>query len=431
MNHALIQEKKQILSCGSEVFYIPRDWTETFCLRIQFPIGTFLETPQNNGISSLCIRMLLEGTKQRGFLELAEDLESVGIEYQTFSTGIQFHCCTYLQEHLIGFISEILCYSEPSRERFEQTLKHMRSELRTFLDDSDQLAFTRLRQSIYEGNAGALFPGGTQYSLDLISYEEFLAFRNRYLSAKNLKVFLCGHIRENEFFNGLDSGLKNFHQGKKEDVVIPVVEQTQQNQSYYVFKDRNKSSVVLGHQGIKKWSRDYSRLKVMDQILGQSMGFTCRLANRLREELGLCYSVFGDITSTASRMPGLFQVFIGTSPNTVEKAIEEIRSTVGQFLEDGPEIGEVEDTRMQLMEGFIFQFETNASMVQLLYEKEAYGLDEEFLIREQGEFKKISCEEVHHAAETYLHPDQFVTLVVGREPIDGFQELSSKFLSEG
>lgn len=421
LNHALIRETRMDLSGGSQVFYIPRDWTQTFCLRLFFPIGTFLESDTNNGISALSIRMLLEGTKNKDFMALAEELESVGIEYQTFTTGIQFHCPTLLQNHLIQFLSEILCFSEPTRERFEQTLRHMRTELKTSMDDSDQLAFTRLRQLVFQGSVGALFPTGTKESLGSISFEDFLEFQKLYLSAQNLRIYVSGKIDELDFFESLDRSLRLFQKGKKSDIIIPHIRQTQQNQSYHVLKDRSQSSVVLGHQGIIKWSEDYSKLKVMDQILGQSMGLTCRLAGRLREDLGLCYSVFGDITSTASKLPGLFQAYIGTNPNTVEQALEEMCMTIQQFIEDGPEIGEVEDTRLQLIEGFVFQFETNASMVQLIYEKDIYKLEEDFLIREQEEIRNITCEDIHRVAAKHLHPEKFVKVVVGKDPIEGFE----------
>ena len=291
LNHALVRETRITLSGGSQVFFIPRDWTQTFCLRLYFPIGTYLETDSDNGISALSIRMLLEGTKEKNFLALAEELESVGIEYQIFTTGMQFHCPTLLQDHLIQFISEVLCFSEPTRERFEQTMRHMRSELKISMDDSDQLAFTRLRQLVFRGNVGALFPAGTKESLNAISFEDFLVFQKQHVSAQNLRIYISGKIDESSFFKSLDRALDLFQIGEKRSITLPEVEQTQQNRSYHVLKDRSQSSVVIGHQGIVKWSEDYSKLKVMDQILGQSMGLTCRLAGRLREDLGLCYSV--------------------------------------------------------------------------------------------------------------------------------------------
>jgi predicted Zn-dependent peptidase len=62
-------------------------------------------------------------------------------------------------------------------------------------------------------------------------------------------------------------------------------------------------------------------------------------------------------------------------------------------------------------------------MVQILYEKISYGLEADFLMKEQEIIKKISCEEVHRVAEEYLHPEKLVTVVVGREPIEGFVQL--------
>ena len=55
---------------------------------------------------------------------------------------------------------------------------------------------------------------------------------------------------------------------------------------------------------------------------GRGAGFTARIPQRLRDEMGLAYTTFASITMTAGLDPGRFIAFIGTSPENMNSATE-------------------------------------------------------------------------------------------------------------
>ena len=63
----------------------------------------------------------------------------------------------------------------------------------------------------------------------------------------------------------------------------------------------------------------------MDTILGSSPGFTSRIPRILRDEQGLAYSTFCNITSSAGLDPGRFIAYIGTAPDNLDRAISGLR----------------------------------------------------------------------------------------------------------
>ena len=71
----------------------------------------------------------------------------------------------------------------------------------------------------------------------------------------------------------------------------------------------------LGHAGIRRADPDYYTLLVMDYVLGTGPGFTDRLSSKLRDRLGLAYTVSASITGAAGEEPGAFVGFIGTYPD--------------------------------------------------------------------------------------------------------------------
>ena len=83
-----------------------------------------------------------------------------------------------------------------------------------------------------------------------------------------------------------------------------------------------QSNIYLGHLGIERKNSDFYALQVLDTILGGGAGFTARIPQRLRDELGLAYTTFASITMTAGIDPGRFVAYIGTSPENTKLAID-------------------------------------------------------------------------------------------------------------
>ena len=64
----------------------------------------------------------------------------------------------------------------------------------------------------------------------------------------------------------------------------------------------------------------------MDHVLGTGPGFTNRISRRLRDELGLAYSVHAAIHSSAGDPARHVPAYIGTSPEHVATALAGFRS---------------------------------------------------------------------------------------------------------
>ena len=59
-----------------------------------------------------------------------------------------------------------------------------------------------------------------------------------------------------------------------------------------------------GHLGIRRLDPDFYALLMADLVLGSGPGFTDRLSQRLRDQMGLAYTVFARIARSADLEPG-------------------------------------------------------------------------------------------------------------------------------
>jgi zinc protease len=170
---------------------------------------------------------------------------------------------------------------------------------------------------------------------------------------------------------------------------------------------------VVGHLGITRRDRDFDAITVLDHILGSGPGFTDRLSAVLRDELGLAYSVNGGMTDTAESEPGVFRVYLGTSPDHARQAelsvIEQIRFMhKGEFSD-----AEVEQAKQYLQGAWLFDYQGLAQRADRLVELECFGLSLDEPLRWPKRLESITPEDVRRAAAKHLHPDALVRVIYG------------------
>ncbi|MFO0907241.1 MAG: insulinase family protein [Isosphaeraceae bacterium] len=88
--------------------------------------------------------------------------------------------------------------------------------------------------------------------------------------------------------------------------------------------DCEQMQILIGHLGVERKHPDFVALAVLDHILGSGPGFTDRLSRVIRDELGLAYSIGGGITESADVAPGLFRVYVGTTPEEADRVVEAV-----------------------------------------------------------------------------------------------------------
>jgi zinc protease len=192
----------------------------------------------------------------------------------------------------------------------------------------------------------------------------------------------------------------------------------------YVTAPKEQVNVYMGHLGIERKNPDYYALLVMDTILGSSPGFTSRIPRVLRDEQGLAYSTYSNITSSAGLDPGRFVAYIGTSPDNLQRALAGLRGEVVRIVKEPVNSEELEVAKAYLTGNFVFDFQTNAQVAEFLVEAEFYGLGFGYLESYPEAIAAVTIDDLTRVSRQYLDPDHMTTVVVG--PVDERGNLLSK-----
>jgi zinc protease len=205
---------------------------------------------------------------------------------------------------------------------------------------------------------------------------------------------------------------------------IPPVRRQAEPLERFIYAPKEQVNIFIGHAGIERKNPDFYALLVMDTILGSSPGFTSRIPRILRDEQGLAYTTFSNITASSGLDAGRFVAYIGTSPDNVEQALGGLRGEIARIVKEPVTEHELETAKAYLTGNFVFDFQTNAQIAEFLIEAEIYGLGFDYLITYPEKIGAVTVEEVARVAKTYLSPETLTTVVVG--PVDDLGNVISQ-----
>jgi predicted Zn-dependent peptidase len=122
-------------------------------------------------------------------------------------------------------------------------------------------------------------------------------------------------------------------------------------------KDIEQTHMCLGYPGVPQGSPDIYALSILNNLLGG--GMSSRLFQRIREDLGMAYSVY----SYPSMYPGsgMFTIYAGASPENAEEVLNQISNEIRLLLGKGVDDREFDQAREQLKGGYILGLESASS----------------------------------------------------------------------
>ncbi len=183
---------------------------------------------------------------------------------------------------------------------------------------------------------------------------------------------------------------------------------------YFVDKeDVNQSNIEILGLGTDRRNPDVPALSVMNEALGG--GFSGRLFQKIRTELGLAYAVGGGLSYSWDHR-GTFRVVALTQSaatvQTTKEAIGELQGAVtSPFTEE-----ELKRAKENILNSFLFRYDTKDKVLAERVRLEFYGYPADYLETYRAAVEKVTVADLNAAAKKYIHPEKMALLVVGNGP---------------
>ena len=380
--------------------------------------GSRFETDEKAGLASLVGALLDAGTESRTSQEIAETIEAVGGQLGTFgdyqSSGAVARLLSKNTALGLEVVSDLLINATFPEDKVRQDVDRRVAQIQARLDVPRTQASDVFNESVFAGSPQHRPPIGYEDTVRTVSRSDVEEFYRRFYVPDNAMLAIAGDIDKKEVKSIVESTFGKWHRAAKfEAIPVPRPHRQTSPIEKFVTAAKEQINIVMGHLGVERRNPDYYDLLVMDTILGSSPGFTSRIPRVLRDEQGLAYSTFSNITSSAGLDPGRFIAYIGTAPENLGRALSGLRGEITRIVDGGVTAEELETAQLYLTGSFVFHFQRNSQIAEFLLEAEIYGLGFDYLEKYPELIRAVTIEDVARVTRKYIDPQNLTTVVVG------------------
>ena len=176
--------------------------------------------------------------------------------------------------------------------------------------------------------------------------------------------------------------------------------------------DVNQSNVWIVGLGTERRNPDYYALSVMNEIF--SGGFGSRLFQDVRTKQGLAYAVGGAYGASYDH-PGVFYTAASTKSESTVKATQAMLEEIHGLKTKPFTADELASAKDQVLNSFIFHYDTKEKVLAEATELEFYGYPADFLTKYRAGIEAVTLADLERVANKYIDPSKLTVLVVGNE----------------
>ena len=305
-------------------------------------VGSRHEAPRENGAAHFIEHMLFKGTARRSAGQLARDMDAIGGQFNAYTT--KEHTCFYgrtLDRHLdegLDILADMLFHSRFDQGDVELERGVILEEIGMYEDTPEDLVSERLSAAVYRGTPLARPILGRESTLEGMTGEWLARWQRKHYHAGNLVAALAGKFSPaqadslRDLLAALPSGLP----AQSPPVTYrPAVTAKK--------KAIEQNHLILAFPAPSYLDERRPQVLLLNALLGG--GCSSRLFQQLREERGLCYSVYSYVADHADT--GLLGIYAAVSRDQEWAALEGARRVALELADHGPSQEEVDRVREQ------------------------------------------------------------------------------------
>ena len=401
---------------GLAVYYVHVPELPMIDLRLTFDAGSARDG-KKLGVAGLTAAMLDSGTKDLNADQLAEAFESVGANFSAGSARdmawISLRTLTLPdeQQKAIATWMDVLKNTAFPEKDFQRLIKQSLVGLQAEKQSPAAIANKTFYKHLYGDHPYALPQNGNEDTMNAMKVEDLKAYYARYFVAKNAQLAIVGAIKRpaaEALAKQIASTLPSGEKAK----AIPTVKPLEKSELIHIEFPSSQSHIMIGQPGTKRGDKDYFALYLGNHGLGGS-GFTSRLMKEVRVKRGLSYSVYSYFMSM--REAGPFLLGLQTKNSQVDEAIKVATDVVKTFQKEGASEEQLQASKTNITGGFPLRTASNDDIIGYIAMIGFYDLPLDYLDTFTGTIDKISRDEVVDAYKRRLHPDKFLTVIVGKK----------------
>ncbi len=167
-----------------------------------FRSGLLAETPQTNGVTRLTSRVLIKGTKTRTAEQIADQIEAIGGSISSDagnnSTSVSVHVMQPDLKTGADILADVLMNATFPEKVVDREKQVQIAGIKQEDEQLTSVARNILRQALFTDHPYALRANGSADSVKKLTQNDLIAFRDKYVVAKNGVISVFGNVDAGE-----------------------------------------------------------------------------------------------------------------------------------------------------------------------------------------------------------------------------------------
>ncbi len=409
--------KRSKLKNGMSLLLVENHALPIVSMRIVMPgAGAAWDPAAKGGLASFTADLLDEGAGGLTAIALSEETDrlgaSIGANVDVDAGYVGVSTLTKTLDPTVDLLTKIVTQPSFDAKEFERVKGDRMTSLELRRDRPREVARQVLDAALYGRTSAYGHPvSGVREEFKDIAVADVQAFYKEHWNPAVATLIVVGDFDPKALKTKLDATLGAWKQrgAKKPAKFVAKPAKLGKRLLLVDRKDAAQSDIRIGLIGLDRKNPKYFTFEVLSTTLGG--GFTSRLVQKLREEMGITYGAGSGMDYRVARGPFLISTAIVTKETG--RGLAEINRMVEELATTEIPPAELEKSKQNMIRALPSMFETNASTAGTLGELVLFGLPDNWYSTYAANVRKVKAKDVKALARTSIPSKSMAISVVG------------------
>ncbi len=405
--------RRTVLSNGLTVLSEHMPGVRSVALGAWVRAASLHETPERMGVSHMLEHMVFKGTRRRSARDLALALEVLGGSLDAYTarehTSYQ---ARVLDEHLdeaADVLADLVFHPVLRDADLKLERKVVLEEISMVEDTPDDLVFELHNSELWGDHPHGFSILGTRDTVRSLGVRELRELHERAYHPAQMVVAAAGSVTHERLLEALErAGWMSVPVGDPAPLPtrVPVMIAPH---ATHVERDLAQTHIVFGAPTVRYDDPRRYVVSLVGTLLGG--GMSSRLFQRVREELGLAYSVHGFQSFHVDA--GIHGVYVATAPETARAAADAVLEELDRLARESLPEAELEMGKSQLKGQVVLGLESVTARMYRAAAVDLYGVPYRTVDEVLALVDAITPEEVQAVCREQFAPGLHTILSLG------------------
>jgi zinc protease len=378
--------------------------------------GAASDPPGKGGLASFTADLLDEGAGGLSAIAIAEEQDrlgaSIGAGVDVDYAQVSVSTLSKTLDATIDLLAKIITQPAFEQKEFDRVKGDRGTALELRRDRPREVAAVMLNAALYGLQSAYGHPiSGVRETFKDIAVADVNTFYNESWNPAVMTLVVVGDFEPKALRAKLDATLGAWKPTgvKRLARVAAKPEKVTKRLLLVHRKDAAQSDVRIGLVGLDRKDRRYYQFEVLASTLGG--GFTSRLVQRLREQMGITYGARAGMDYRLAPGPFVISTAIVTPKTTI--GLTEIFKILDDLATNEVPADELDKSKQNLIRALPSLFGTNASTAGAFADLAIFGLPDNWYTSYAANVRKVTAKNVKQAAASLIPSKSMVISIVG------------------